>query len=236
MISDRRVLAIVPARGGSKGVPLKNIHPLNGAPLITYTGQTVRAVASIDRAVVSTDHGEIARAARAAGLDAPFFRPVELSGDRIGDLEVLEHALLASEAHYGETFDIVTMLQPTSPLRRPEHVAAVLQKLVDENLDAVWTVSPIDSKYHPLKQLVLRDGLLSLYDGGGRSIIARQQLGPAYIRNGAAYAMTRACLLEQRTLLGTRCGAVVIDEPMVSIDTLADFETVERLLNERHDS
>jgi CMP-N-acetylneuraminic acid synthetase len=183
--------------------------------------------------VVSTDHEEIARIAEDAGLAAPFRRPDDLSGDRIGDLEVLEHALLACEAHYGERFDIVTMLQPTSPLRRPQHVAEVLQKLVDENLDAVWTVSPVEVKYHPLKQLVLRDGLLGLYDEAGRRIIARQQLGTSYIRNGAAYAMTRACLLEQRTILGARSGAVVIEEPMVSIDTLADFETVERILNER---
>ncbi len=233
MIANQRILAVVPARGGSKGVPLKNIRPVCGLPLIAHAGQTIRAVPEIDRAVVSTDHEEIARVAREAGLAAPFFRPEELSGDRIGDLEVLEHALLASEAHYGVTFDIVTMLQPTSPLRRPEHVAACLQKLVDENLDAVWTVSPIDIKYHPLKQLVLQDGLLSLFDERGRSIIARQQLTPTYARNGAAYALTRACLLEQRIVLGARCGAVVIEEPMVSIDTLADFETVERILNER---
>ena len=233
MISGKRILAVVPARGGSKGVPLKNIRPVGGLPLIAHTGLTVRAVPTIDHAVVSTDHEEIARVAGEYGLEAPFFRPESLSGDRIGDLEVLEHALLASEAHYGVTFDVVTMLQPTSPLRRPEHVAETLQKIVAEDLDAVWTVSPIDIKYHPLKQLVLQDGKLTLFDERGRAIIARQQLTPTYFRNGAAYAVTRSCLLEQRTVLGARCGAVVIDEPMVSIDTLADFDAVERILGTR---
>jgi CMP-N-acetylneuraminic acid synthetase len=233
MIAGKRILAVVPARGGSKGVPLKNIRPVCGVPLVALSGKTVCAVPVIDHAVVSTDHEEIARVARESGLDAPFFRPESLSGDRIGDLEVLEHALLASEKHYGVTFDIVAMLQPTSPLRRPEHVAATLQKIVEEGLDAVWTVSPIDIKYHPLKQLVLQDGLLTLFDERGRSIIARQQLTPTYFRNGAAYAITRSCLLEQRTILGARSGAVVIDEPMVSIDTLEDFDTVERILKER---
>ena len=230
MIHGRRVLAVVPARGGSKGVPLKNLRPVHGVPLVTMTGAVVRQVPLIDRAVVSTDHAEIARVATEAGLEAPFLRPESLSGDLIGDLEVLTQALLASEAHYGETFDIVTMLQPTSPLRRPEHVAATIEKLVAEELDAVWTVSPADLKYHPFKLLVLNDGLLHFFDERGRTIIARQQLTPVYFRNGAAYAMTRDCLLEQKSIMGRRSGAVVVNEPMVSIDTLEDFARVEAVL------
>lgn len=230
MIQGRRVLAVVPARGGSKGVPLKNLRPVHGLPLVTMTGEIVRKVPLIDRAVVSTDHAEIARVAAEAGLDAPFVRPESLSGDLIGDLEVLTQALLACEAHYGETFDIVTMLQPTSPLRRPEHVAATIEKLVAEDLDAVWTVSPADLKYHPFKLLVLNDGLLHFFDERGRQIIARQQLTPVYFRNGAAYAMTRDCLLAQKSIMGRRSGAVIVDEPMVSIDTLEDFARVEALL------
>jgi CMP-N-acetylneuraminic acid synthetase len=233
MIDGRRVLAVVPARGGSKGVPLKNIRPVLGVPLIAMTGEIVRQVSLIDRAVVSTDHEEIARVAGAAGLEAPFLRPETLSGDRIGDLEVLTQALLASEAHYGETFDVVTMLQPTSPLRRAEHVTATIEKLVAENLDAVWTVSAADLKYHPFKLLVLNDGLLHLFDERGRAIIARQQLTPVYFRNGAAYAITRECLLEQKSIMGLRAGAVIVDEPMISIDTLEDFARVEAALQSR---
>ena len=86
MLDDRRILAIVPARGGSKGVPLKNIREINGAPLVGLVGQVVQEVAMIDRAVVSTDHEDIARVAESFGLEAPFRRPEDLSGDRIGDL------------------------------------------------------------------------------------------------------------------------------------------------------
>lgn len=231
MLTQKKILAVVPARGGSKGIPLKNLRKIAGASLIEHTGQLIRKLNWVDRAVVSTDHEEIAQAAENAGLAAPFRRPVELSGDRIGDIPVLQHALLATEKIDGCEYDIIVMLQPTSPLRRPEHVTATVNKLIEKNLDAVWTVSPTDLKYHPLKQLVLDEQeKLSLWDSRGNQIIARQQLAPVYHRNGAAYALTRACLLEQSSLLGINSGAVIIDEPMLSIDTEADLALAESFL------
>jgi CMP-N-acetylneuraminic acid synthetase len=125
------------------------------------------------------------------------------------------------------------MLQPTSPLRRAEHVMSVLEKLIAESWDAVWTVSPTDLKYHPLKQVTVGEGgAMEYYDPRGASIIARQQLSPVYHRNGAAYAVTRECLLEQRTIKGARTAAVILNEPMVSIDTLGDFAIAERHLQD----
>ncbi len=237
MLKGRRILAVVPARGGSKGIALKNLRPLAGRPLLAWVGDTVRALDCLDRAVVSTDHLQIRDAALTAGLEAPFLRPPELSGDRIGDLDVLSHALIATEADDGRCYDIVLMLQPTSPTRRPEHVLATLDKLIDEELDSVWTVSPTDLKAHPLKQLRLdQDGRMSYFDPRGAEIIARQQLEPVYHRNGVAYALTRDCLLGQRCLLGARAGAVTIDEPMANIDTLADLARAEALLNARERS
>ena len=231
MLQSRRILAVVPARGGSKGVRLKNIHPLNGIPLIAHVGRVLREIASVDRAVVSTDSDAIAREGVAAGIEAPFRRPEALSGDLIGDGQVLQHALTTMEQLDGVTYDIVLMLQPTSPLRRPEHVRAVLEKLVAEGWDAVWTVSPTDLKYHPLKQLTVgENGAMEYFDPRGSNIIARQQLAPVYHRNGAAYAVTRDCLLRQETLKGARTGAVILTEPMVSIDTIDDFARVEQHL------
>ena len=234
MIQNQFILAVVPARGGSKGVPLKNLRVLGGQSLVSRVSAVVTQVPEIDRAVVSTDHEGIVEAAKVAGLAAPFRRPESLAGDRIGDLEVLTHALEATEKLDGRKYDIVVMLQPTSPFRKPEQVSSCIRMLIEGDWDAVWTVSPTDSKSHPLKQLnVGEEGAIDLYDASGAQIIARQQLEPVYHRNGIAYAFTRECLLEQKTIRGKRTGALVIEELCVNIDTEWDLELAEFLLSRR---
>jgi CMP-N-acetylneuraminic acid synthetase len=228
VIASRRVLAVCPARGGSRGIPGKNLKPFLGVPLVARVGRLVAEVPEIDRAVVSTDDPEIARVAAGAGLAAPFVRPPELSGDRVADAPVLVHALAEVERLDGLRYELVVMLQPTSPLRRPEHVTGALRMLVDGGFDAVWSVSPTDPKSHPLKQLVVVDSRLDYYDPDGARIVARQQLSQVYHRNGAVYAVTRETLLE-RGLMGARTGALVIEEAMVSIDTPWDLELAELL-------
>lgn len=234
MIQGQRVLAVVPARGGSKGIPLKNLRKLGGVPLVALAGQVASDCELIDRAVVSTDHDKIARVAEEAGLAAPFRRPEELSGDRIGDWDVLNHALLEMERIDQVNYDIVLMLQPTSPGRNKQHIKATLQKLVSGAFDAVWTVSETDSKQHPLKQLTVdEDHTLAYYDPRGAGIIARQQLQPVYHRNGIAYAITRNCIVDQKTIKGSRTGAVIVEGELPNIDTEIDIEWAEFLLNSR---
>lgn len=230
MIGQRRVLAVVPARGGSKGVPLKNLRCVGGLSLVGWAARVVAALPEVDRAVVSTDHEAIAREAELHGLAAPFRRPPDLSGDRIGDWDVLNHALKAVEELDALIYDVVLMLQPTSPLRRPEDVRRTLEVLVEGNHDAVWTVSETDLKYHPLKQLTLVAGRLDYFDPRGAGVIARQQLTPVYHRNGVAYAISRRCLLEQRSIKGESAGGVVVTDTHISIDTEADIAAVEAAL------
>jgi len=234
MYSGKKILAVVPARGGSKGIRLKNLRAALGIPLVARVGNVISKVDCIDRAIVSTDHDEIAQAAEDAGITAPFRRPEELSGDRIGDLEVLVHALQATEALDQSRYDVVVMLQPTSPLRRAEHVKAAIAKLIDEDWDAVWTVSETDSKSHPLKQLTVHDdeGRMDYYDPAGSQIVSRQQLAPVYHRNGIAYAVTRNCLLEQKTIKGVRTGALILEGNFVSIDTEWDIKLLEFIMRE----
>lgn len=233
MLADKRILAVVPARGGSKGVKLKNLRPVAGVPIVGLVGRLVARLPWIDRAVVSTDHEDIAAAAEAEGLAAPFRRPENLSGDIIGDLDVLTHALLAMEALDETRYDVVLMLQPTCPLRKPEHVQACAEKLVAGGFDAVWTLSETDSKAHPLKQLTMTSDKMDYYDPAGAKIIARQQLQPVFHRNGAAYAITRECLLDKRSIKGDNASAVVIDDFLVSIDTEFDFEYCQFVLDKR---
>lgn len=237
MFQGKRILAIIPARGGSKGVPLKNIYPLGGKPLITWVKPVLDEIPEIDKTVVSTDSEKIAEVAKSVGLEVPFYRPESLSGDRIGDLEVLTHALQVMELQDDCRYDIVLMLQPTCPLRKSKHVIDTFTKLVNEERDAVWTLSETDSKGHPLKQFNISDsGDLTYYDEAGKKIIARQQLIPVYHRNGASYAITRECLLDQKSIFGEN-PAAIITENLISIDTVEDFEMTEWMLaNSKHSS
>jgi CMP-N,N'-diacetyllegionaminic acid synthase len=231
MINGLGVLVVVPARGGSKGILLKNLRKVNGIPLVASVGNIIKSIPEIDRSIVSTDHEEIASVAEDAGIAAPFRRPKELSGDRISDIEVLTHALLEMELIDSVTYDIIVMLQPTSPLRKAKHVLDTIKMLVDGAWDAVWTVSETDSKSHPLKQLIVDKNSLNYYDISGGEIIARQQLEPVYHRNGIAYAITRECLLNKKSIKGDRTGALVIKGEYISIDTEWDLDLVEFILS-----
>lgn len=235
MLNGKSILVVVPARGGSKGVKLKNIRKINGVPLVALVGHVVRQLPYVDRAVVSTDHPEIAEIAEKSGLDVPFMRPEQLSGDVVADGHVLHHALMECEKVDNRKFDIIIMLQPTSPFRKPFHVTETVEKLIKGRYDAVWTVSETDSKAHPLKQLVIRNDILDFYDPAGAKIIARQQLTPVYHKNGVAYVMTRDCILNKE-IKGVRTSFVVIEELMVNIDTEFDFKLAEFILQQNGDS
>ena len=225
MFEGRRVLVVVPARGGSKGVKLKNLREVGGVPLVALAGHVAKALPWVDRAIVSTDHEGIARVAEEAGLACPFMRPEDISGAIISDWQVLIHALTEMETLDAVTYDVVIMLQPTSPGRTPEHVTATMEHLVKGGFDAVWTLSETDSKAHPLKQLnVSPEGGLSYYDPAGAKIIARQQLTPVYHRNGIAYAITRDCLVDQKSIMGAKPGAVVVEGNLPNIDTELDLD------------
>jgi CMP-N,N'-diacetyllegionaminic acid synthase len=229
VIDGARVLAVVPARGGSKGLPRKNLAPVGGVPLVARVGDVVRRCPSIDRAVVSTDDEEIAAVAASAGLDAPFRRPERISGDHIGDIDVLQHALAATEADDGLRYDVIVMLQPTAPLRDPADVERAVRLLVTDGLDAVWTVSKTDGKDHPVKQLRMEEGLLAYDHPDGGAFISRQRLSPLWTRNGVAYVLSRSTL-DAGTLLGDRTAGLVTEGPIVDIDGPLDLEWAEFLL------
>jgi len=231
MLQNRRILAICPARGGSKGIKLKNLRRLRGKSLVECLAEVTQQCPFLDKVVVSTDHPSIRSEALRVGLEAPFMRPENLSGDFVGDLPVLIHALQACESIYSMRFDVVVMLQPTSPLRRPEHIQSCVNHLLQGCYDSVWTVSPTPSKAHPLKQLLVHGERLSFYDPEGEKVIARQELPPVYHRNGLAYAFTRECLLEKQKLLTDNSSAIVTGEFYVNIDSTDDIQMAELYLS-----
>ena len=228
-MNKKNILAIIPARSGSKGLPGKNIKLLNGIPLIGHAGNISNACDFISKTIISTDSQHYKELALKYKIEAPFLRPAFLSGDLISDIEVLSHALIESERIYDQQFDIVIMLQPTSPFRSVEVIQNTVNKLIENNLDAVWTVSEIDKKFNPLKQLNINDGILSLYDQAGKNIIARQQLKPTFIRNGQCYTFTRKALLKDQTIFPSKTGYIITPN-YPNIDTLDDFKSAEKML------
>tara|TARA_B100000524_G_C23546591_1_gene333226 strand:+ start:77 stop:778 length:702 start_codon:yes stop_codon:yes gene_type:complete len=233
MIDNQKILAVVPARGGSKGIPLKNLKEINGSSLIEIVAKLIKEIPIIDRSIVSTDNQSIKNEANKYGLDSPFTRSKELSGDLIGDHSVLKDALLKIEEIDQTTYDIIVMLQPTSPLRLESDVTGAIKKLVKGGYESVWTVSKTDLKFHPDKQLIIKNGNLKFFNENGKNIIARQQLKDTYHRNGVAYVVTRKCLLNELNLLGQECAAFIIDKENISIDTLDDIEKISKIMNSK---
>lgn len=235
MRSGKKVLVVIPARGGSKGIPHKNITPVAGVPLIHYTTELLTQVPWVDHAVVSTDDTAIAEEALRAGTAQVVWRPAELSGDRIGDMPVLAHALAECEENENHLYDIVLMLQPTSPLRSASEVEECIDTLLSDNWDSVWTVSETDSSYHPQKQVKISSGgQLNFYIDSGQQIVARQELETAYHRNGVCYAFTAEFVRASGTVFSPgRSSAVVSSNHHISIDTPEDIALVETELLRR---
>ena len=233
MINDLKILAVIPARGGSKGIPLKNLSIVGNKTIVELAAIVASNISTIDRVIVSTDSIPIADAAAKGGADAPFFRPEYLSGDKISDLDVLTHALLEIELYDSCTYDVVVMLQPTSPLRKKEQVVETIEKLIKNDFDAVWTVSETDSKSHPLKQLTIKGNSLNYYDKVGKNIIARQQLNPVYHRNGIAYAIKRSCLIDKKSIMGDKTGYLICHGNNISIDTEFDLELARQFFSDK---
>ncbi len=234
MINDKKVLCVIPARGGSKGIPLKNIKKINGKSLIELAAICAREIKEIDKIILSTDNETIANEGLLKGIETPFVRPPEISGDRVSDIQVLEHALEMMEEIDNTRYDLILMLQPTSPLRNSKDVKACIHKIKKEKLDAVWTVSKSDSKNHPLKQLILDNfDKLSYYDNQGSQIIARQELSSLYHRNGVAYIFTRDCIVNQKTIMGRKTGGFLVNSFQISIDSFNDLELAEFYINKR---
>lgn len=227
----RRVLAVVPARSGSKGVAHKNLLKLGGRSLIAIAGDTLNALPWIDARIISTDSPEYAAEAQRHGLDAPFLRPEVLSSDSAGAVETMQHAVREMETRAGGRFDIVLIIEPTSPLRRPVDITASVDLLLDsEDTESVVTVTAIDPKFHPLKVFRIENERLVYFDQAGGRIVVRQQLEPLYTRNGVCYALTRACLMEDAEIIGSRTRPLVIDRPLVNIDGVLDVAVAEVLL------
>ncbi|BCX88985.1 CMP-N,N'-diacetyllegionaminic acid synthase [Methylomarinovum tepidoasis] len=233
MWKGHSVLAVVPARGGSKGIPGKNLREVGGRSLIGWTGWLIDQIPWIDQALLSTDDPALAEEGRRSGLAVPFLRPPELATDTALGIDVWRHAWLAAEAHWRRQFDLAVYLQPTTPLRRPEHIEKTVEALSAGNFEAATTIAPVPGHFVPEKILRLDEsGCVRPYLD--KSLSNRQQAPRYYYRTGACYAAWRDTIVTKRRIVEGNCAGVVIETPTANIDDPIDLDFAEFLYQKHY--
>ncbi|MGH9945859.1 MAG: cytidylyltransferase domain-containing protein [Pyrinomonadaceae bacterium] len=227
-----RVLGIIPARGGSKGVPRKNIKELCGRPLLAYTAESAKNSKRLTRTILSTEDKEIADVGRAFGVDIPFIRPQELAQDDTPTFDVVLQAVNELESR-GEFYDAICLLQPTNPLRRAEDIDRCIELLETSGADSVISVLPVPDTYNP-KWVYWQNehGEMELSTGESSPVTRRQDLPPAFHREGSIYVTRRNVLDDYGNLYGTKVhGYELESQYCVNIDTAEDWKLAERMIS-----
>jgi CMP-N,N'-diacetyllegionaminic acid synthase len=235
MAMNQKILAVIPARGGSKGVPRKNIRLLGDHPLIAYTIQTALAVQKkLHRVIVSTDDEEIASIARHYGADVPFMRPVELGADNARMVPVLQHAVRFIEDQDHIHMDWVLLLQPTTPFRAVEDIQAAIRLAQAGGCDSVISVVQVFHVHPILMKRIENDQLLPFSTEEKEGTRRQDYQPPAYMRNGAIYLTRRDELINNDSIWGKTIRPYVMpEERSVNIDNEIDFLIAEQMLLKR---
>lgn len=222
-------LAVIPARGGSKGIPRKNLAKIGERTLVGHAIHFAQQSKLFDHILVSTDDEEISKEADRHGYPPEFTRSPEVSHDRASSTQLLLE-VDAQSNQLGWGVERYVLLEPTSPMRNKRRVQEALE-LTYRGFDAALTLSSIDTKFHPDKQFKINgQNVAMFFTERGRGIVARQELTTTYIRNGFCYVVCATALRETKSIFGSHLGAVVCDEPYVNIDSLEDLERCRELL------
>lgn len=231
MYEGRRILAVIPARGGSKGLPGKNIRELAGKPLIAWSIEAGRQSRYVDQLTISTDSPAIARVAREWGGDVPFLRPAELATDEAKGIDAILHAVRWHREN-SQVFDLILVLQPTSPLRTAEDIDRAIELLFEKNASAIVSVCPTD--HHPwLANTLPEGGSMKEFLRPEVQNTNRQSLPNFYRLNGAIYLADISFLEETCTFIADGTIAFpMAAEKSIDIDNLLDFKLAGILLSE----
>ena len=231
MINGKRVLAVIPARSGSKGLPGKNIIELCGKPLIAWTIERAKQSAFIDEIIVSTDSKEIAEIAIRFGANCPFIRPEQLATDFATSYSVVEHCLNFCENIQGRSFQYVVLLEPTSPLREFSDIDDAIALLDSPVADFNAVISVGEITEHPAIVKRISDGYVSAFCPEMMAATRRQDLEPAYFPFGAVYAIKTESLLDFKSFYPEKCGAILLKSfQCLEIDDEFDLMCVEAIM------
>lgn len=232
-----KIIAVIPARSGSKGVPDKNILPLAGKPLIAYSIAAAKESRLINRIIVSTDSEKYANIAKKYGAEVPFLRPVELAGDLSTDYDFVKHLLDWLDEHEGRTPDYLIHLRPTTPLRNPKIIDKAIEKLI-ANLEATALRSAHEMPETAYKQFELEDGYFkTIYTGSfelEESNKSRQTYPKTYSPNGYVDVLRTSFVLDNHILHGNAVMAYITNLT-IEVDTVEDFEFLEWQISRNDD-
>lgn len=235
MINGKFILAVVPARGGSKALPGKNLLPLGRLPLVAHTILAAKRARTLDRILLSTDSPEIAKVGKRYRIEIPFLRPADLATDEVPMAPVLAHAVNWVEKDQGKPVDILVLLQPTSPLRQPRHIDAGVRLLLRSGAESV--VGLCKARHNPYWMWVIRNGNVERLFPEGAKFRRRQELPAVYRVNGAFYASRRHVIMEQGQILGkTIRGLIMTEEESIDIDSALDLMQAETVLRLRRNT
>ncbi len=228
------ILGLIPARGGSKAIPRKNISPVAGRPLLAYTCDAALASQRLTRVILSTDDSAIAEVGRQCGVEVPFLRPADLAQDDTPMLSVLQHVLTVLQETESYRPEVLVLLQPTSPLRRAEHIDAAIDILLKTGADSVVSVVEVPHQFNPVSLMHLEEERLAPFLEGP-PILRRQDKPHVYARNGpAVLVVRREVLLAKKSLYGDDCRPMIMDAAAsIDIDGPLDLDFATFLLTRR---
>lgn len=228
-----KILAVIAARGGSKGVKNKNIKLLADKPLIAHTISQVKRWGKFDKFIVSTDSERIADVAREFGAEVPFLRPSEFAGDTSSKMDALRYALIKAEEHYAEKFDALLDLDATSPVRTPDDITGILEVFKEKKASCVFSV--VKARKNPYFNMVekLPDGSVKISKKASAEITRRQETPPVFDMNASMYVYARDFLLDENNKMPYSKDAYIYEMgefSSVDIDTELDFRFIEFLV------
>jgi CMP-N-acetylneuraminic acid synthetase len=223
-MNSNNIIAIIPARSGSKSIKNKNLKKINGKSLLTLAIEISKKIKKINKIFVSTDSYKIANEAIKNNIEVPFLRSKINAKDSSSISKVLIEVIKKLKKKYKLNYNIVLLIEPTSPLRTIQNIEGAIKKFLKNNYNALWTISQTNKDYHPLKQLVIKKNNINFYETKGAQVYARQQLKNTFYRNGVCYLIKTAALLKYKNLMCPSTGYYLCNDINISIDTHEELE------------
>lgn len=225
MLLNKKIYALVPARGGSKGIKFKNLKKINNQTLVEITSKFIDNCKIFDEKILSSDHDKILKLGKKLKFKN-VTRNKYLGGDNISDFKIIFHSLKKLNIKDG----YLVYLQPTSPIRKKHHLIETLKKVINLNFHSSWSVSRVSKKYHPFKILIEKKKNLLLFDHSGKKFISRQLLADIFIRNGVFYIFSIKKLLQKKTIYLDKILKSETKYKISNIDDYKDLREARKLM------